>query len=128
MTLGEKIKKIRKHRGLTMNELGLKSGLNKHSDVRIAQYENDSRTPREPLLNRIAAALDVDPGVLSSTVPASLEDMIQALVWIDNDEEVDAIYDCLKEHKRMKQKLNTGKISKQEYFDWKISYASSLTK
>ena len=124
MTVGEKIKKIRQHRGLTLYELGLRSGFENYADVRIAQYENGSRTPKQPLLKKIAAALDVDPIVLSSQA-TSFEEVIQSLIWIDESKEVDAIYDCMKEHKRMKQKLDTGKISRREYLDWQISYTGS---
>ena len=125
MTVGEKIKRIRLHRGMTQNELGLKSGLQNNCDVRIAQYESGSRMPKAPLIKKMAAALDVDPIVLSSQVPTSFEEVIQSLIWIDESKEVDAIYDCLKEHKKMKHKLDTGKISRREYLDWQISYASS---
>lgn len=64
MTTGEKIKFYRKKRGLTLKELGLKSGYLNHGDVRIAQYENGSRYPRLETLERIAKSLDISVSVL----------------------------------------------------------------
>ena len=47
MILGERIKRIRTFRGLTQRELGLKLGYEeRNADVRVAQYESGSRTPK----------------------------------------------------------------------------------
>ena len=36
------------------------------------------------------------------------------------------IYDCIKEWVNMKTKYENGEISKNEYFQWKLTYNSSL--
>ena len=55
MTIGEKIKYARNLRGLTQKELGIKLGFDeKSADVRIAQYESGTRTPKSELLSEIA--------------------------------------------------------------------------
>ena len=67
MSIGKNIKLHRKRRGITQKELGHRVGFPVASaDVRIAQYENDSRCPKEPLLRAMAAALGVSPAALVS--------------------------------------------------------------
>ena len=59
--VGERIRYYRKQQKLTLRELGEKCGFMNRGDVRIAQYENGSRTPKTGTLKRIAAALGVEP-------------------------------------------------------------------
>ena len=47
MKLGEKIKLVRKHRGLTQRELGERLHLDGNAANRIAQYESGFRTPKK---------------------------------------------------------------------------------
>ena len=56
MTIGEKIKSIRKNIPLTQEELAKKSFM---SVMSIRRYENDERSPHMDALERIAIALDV---------------------------------------------------------------------
>ena len=47
ITVGTRIKYLRLKHGMTMKQLGQQMGFSPASaDVRIAQYENDSRTPQ----------------------------------------------------------------------------------
>ena len=47
MAIGDRIRFFRKLRGLTMKYLGMSVGFpESNADVRIAQYENDSRAPK----------------------------------------------------------------------------------
>lgn len=56
MTIGERIKRVRMKRGMTQKELGIALGFpDRSADVRIAQYESGSRTPKEDLIRQIAA-------------------------------------------------------------------------
>ena len=51
MAVGDRIKRVRNFRGMTMKELGMAVGFDeKSADVRIAQYENNSRKPKEELM------------------------------------------------------------------------------
>ena len=59
MKLGEKIKLVRKHRGLTQRELGERLHLDGNAANRIAQYESGFRTPKESRTKEIAKALNV---------------------------------------------------------------------
>jgi len=62
MAIGARIKEARTLRGLTMAQLGEKTGINKSS---IKRYEDGAISkPRLPALNAIARALDVNPAWL----------------------------------------------------------------
>ena len=66
MAIGERINFLRNLRGMTMKILGMKVGFDeKAADVRIAQYENGARTPKEPLLNALAETLEVSPQAIN---------------------------------------------------------------
>ena len=56
MTKGEKIKRIRQHRGMTQKELGDAVGLTAN---RIAQYEMGYRVPKATLLEKMVEAFNV---------------------------------------------------------------------
>ncbi|NFN05142.1 helix-turn-helix transcriptional regulator [Clostridium botulinum] len=57
MSIGEKIKKLRKLKGLTQEELANKCGLSKNG---LWNYENNKRKPNTEILERIATALEVN--------------------------------------------------------------------
>ena len=66
MSTGENIKRIRNIRGMTQKELGIAIGIGEESaSPRMAQYETGNRTPRESMLNKMAAVLEVDPRNIS---------------------------------------------------------------
>ena len=68
MATGERIKFLRKLRGMTQKYLGLSIGFDKKAaDVRMAQYESGTRKPKENLVKDIANTLEVSPHAL--TVP-----------------------------------------------------------
>ncbi|MFT8888001.1 MAG: helix-turn-helix transcriptional regulator [Ethanoligenens sp.] len=61
MAVGDRIKRMRNFRRLTQKEIGFAISFDgKSTDVRIAQYEADTRTPKEDILRKIADALDVN--------------------------------------------------------------------
>lgn len=61
MKLGEKIKLVRKQRGMTQRELGERLHLDGNAANRIAQYESGFRTPKEGRIQEIARVLN-EPG------------------------------------------------------------------
>ena len=68
MAIGERLRFFRKLRGLKLKELGLQMGFpEKSADVRMAQYESETRTPKAQLTAALAHALDVSS--LALTVP-----------------------------------------------------------
>ena len=68
MAIGKRIRFFRNRKGMTQKQLGELLGfLGKTSDVRIAQYESESRTPKQDLVKEMAHLLDVSPRAI--TVP-----------------------------------------------------------
>ena len=65
MAIGERIHFFRILRGMTQKYLGMALGFpEKSADVRLAQYENSSRTPKADVTAALAEVLDVSPKAL----------------------------------------------------------------
>ena len=66
MAIGERIRFFRNLRGMTQKYLGQVVGFpEKTADIRMAQYESGSRTPKVELTESLASALGVSPLALS---------------------------------------------------------------
>ena len=66
MAIGERIHFFRLLRGMTQKYLGMALGFpEKSADVRLAQYENGSRTPKADLTAALAQILEVSPHALA---------------------------------------------------------------
>lgn len=148
MAVGDRIKSVRNFRKITMKELGMAVGFDeKSADVRIAQYENNSRKPKEELLNKIAAALDVNVHALSDISDYTDEDLLYALfqwedarvgvdllkVWNDTHSDFEGentavafnysmLDTYLDEWYLRKQQLRSGEITRDEYQEWKLNW------
>ena len=80
MAVGERIKRARNFRGMTQKELGVAIGFEeKSADIRIAQYESNTRTPKEELLRKIATVLDVNYRSLYEPTLYAAEDIMYTL-------------------------------------------------
>lgn len=68
MAIGERIRFLRNLKGMTQKWLGIAVGFpEKTADIRMAQYESGSRTPKADLTQSLAQVLEVSP--LALTVP-----------------------------------------------------------
>ena len=68
MAIGERIHFFRTMQGMTQKYLGMMLGFpEKSADVRLAQYEMGTRSPKAEITAALAQALDVSPQAL--TVP-----------------------------------------------------------
>ena len=66
MAIGERIRFMRNLRGMTQKWLGQAVGFpQKTADIRMAQYESGTRTPKEDLVKALANVLEVSPLALS---------------------------------------------------------------
>ena len=66
MAIGERIRFIRNLCGMTQKYLGQVVGFpEKTADIRMAQYESGSRTPKVDLTNKLAEVFDISPQALS---------------------------------------------------------------
>ena len=141
MTLGEQIRQVRRNRGMTQKELGMRLGCPENSaDVRIAQYETGHRMPKKERLEAIAKVLEVNPEIFCRRSPDSEKELMKMLLWMDETdrdwiqigrpEEMeksgvllvfaeDGIQEFLEEWRKQKGKLKNQEISENEYQEWK---------
>ena len=144
MAIGERIRYFRILRGMKLKELGRKMGFpEKSADVRMAQYEAETRTPKADLTANLAHALDVSPQAL--TVPDidsdlglmhtlfTLEDTY-GLRLVKAEGEVCLVMDAsqgaraaslremLRAWREQAAKLEAGEITREEYDRWRYHY------
>ncbi len=144
MSIGERIRFIRNKRGMTQKYLGTVVGFpEKTADVRMAQYESGSRTPKEELLKKLAEVFDISTEAL--TAPRlddyigvmhtffALEDLYNLRIdMVDGEpcirlsEGMDMIYIALQrymgEWHTWSERLKKGEITREEYDHWRYNY------
>lgn len=144
MAIGERIQFFRKLRGMTQKYLGTQVGFpEKSADVRLAQYETGTRTPKADMTAALANILNVSPLALS--VPDidsylglmhtlfTLEDRYgltvkeidgEPCLCVDPDKGRDAeeLYRSLCAWREQAAKLEAGEISKEDYDRWRYRY------
>ena len=144
MAIGERIRFIRNLRGMTQKYLGMAIGFDeKTADVRMAQYESGTRTPKEKLVSNLAHVLDVSPYAL--TVPNidtyvgllhtlfALEDLYglkinsidgELCLTLDktNGTTYLSMFDMFNAWQHEAEKLKAGTIIKEEYDTWRYNY------
>ena len=78
MTIGERIKKIRVFRKMTMDDLGGALGFEgKNMSVRISQYETGARIPGDDMIQKLADALHCNYKAISDYSLGAAEDIIE---------------------------------------------------
>jgi len=147
MAIGQRIWFIRNSRGMTQKTLGILCGFpEKNADVRMAQYESGSRTPKKELIHTLAKVLEVAPQAL--TVPDidspiglahtlfALEDMYGLTIDATSDGEVclkikynrgrptEELQGILTDWNEQASKCRVGEISKDTYDEWRYNYKS----
>lgn len=144
MAIGERIRFFRILRGMTQKYLGMKLGFDeKTADVRMAQYESGTRTPKTDLTKALATILSVSPQALDipdidSNIGLmhtlfTLEDLrglriseINGEICLRLDKTKDQTYEgmlkMLTAWLEQAKKLESGEISKEEYDKWRYRY------
>ena len=144
MAIGERIRFIRNLRGMTQKYLGTLVGFpEKTADIRMAQYEAGTRTPKEDLTKALAGALDVSPLALDVPDIDSYFGLMHTLFALEDrygltietrDEEVlfridprkgkDAarISELVYAWAAIAEKYRAGEISRDEYDKWRYYY------
>lgn len=144
MAIGERIRFIRNLRGMTQKYLGTLVGFSERTaDIRMAQYEAGTRTPKEDLTNALAGALDVSP--LALRVPDidtylgvmhtlfAMEDLYgltvenrdgEIVFLIDSRKGKDAaqISELISAWGSIAERYRAGEISKEAYDKWRYNY------
>ena len=86
MSTGQRIQHFRMQRRMTQKALGIAAGLPPATaDIRIAQYESGTRTPKYALLCTLAEALGVSPSVLDIPRIKSREALNQLLLALEEE-------------------------------------------
>ena len=143
MAIGERIRFIRNLRGMTQKYLGMAIGFTeKTADVRMAQYESGSRTPKEKMVADLANVLEVCPQAL--TVPDidnyiglahtlfTLEDLYgfkinnhdgELCLTLDKESKsFHSMFEIFNAWNNETKKLKSGEITKEEYDAWRYNY------
>ena len=144
MAIGERIHFFRMMRGMTQKYLGMALGFpEKSADVRLAQYENGSRTPKADVTAALAQVLDVSPKALA--VPDidsdiglmhtlfTLEDRYglqideadgEVCLKVDVRKNKDAaeLHKMLCSWRQAAAMLKAGEITQEEYDRWRYRY------
>ena len=144
MAIGERIRFFRNLRGMTQKYLGQVVGFpEKTADIRMAQYESGSRTPKAELTENLAGALGVSPLALSVPDIDSYLGLMHTLFALEDiyGLEIDKLDDeaCIRLDKnrgtsyislferftawqKEAEKYRNGEISKEEYDRWRYTY------
>lgn len=144
MAIGERIHFFRTMRGMTQKYLGMALGFpEKSADVRLAQYENGSRTPKADVTAALAQALDVSPKALDVPDIDSYTGLMHTLFTLEDryglhideaDGEVclkvdvrkskDAaqLHEMLCAWRQAAALLKADEITKEEYDRWRYRY------
>ena len=145
MSMGERIRRVRRLRGMTQRELGMALGFEASTaDVRVAQYEAGTRRPKAALLESMAEALDVERHSLEEPTVNSDREIMYALFELDErcpiaihemtslDEAEVARFTIdlkdnvpgryLREWAQRKRELAQGEITMAEYREWKLNW------
>ena len=144
MAIGERIRFFRNLRGMTQKYLGQVVGFpEKTADIRMAQYESGSRTPKTELTESLASALGVSPLALS--VPDidsylglmhtlfTLEDRYGLTVETGEDgvslrvdprkgKDAAELSEMLTAWAQQAEKLRNGEINREDYDNWRYNY------
>ena len=143
MAFGKRIKFFRNRKGMKQKELGELLGfLGKTSDVRVAQYETEARTPKADLVKEMAQIFDVSTRAIN--VPNidsylglmhtlfALEDMYgikigeidgELCLRLDREhKEYQHLFEPFHAWQQMAAKLEAGEISQEKYDNWRYNY------
>lgn len=146
MAIGERIRFIRNLRGMTQKYLGMAVGFpDRTADIRMAQYESGTRTPKADLTDSLASALEVSPLALNVPDIDSYYGLMHTLFAIEDlyglqigeiDGEVCLrlnkssgtsylnMFDMLSAWQHEAEKFRKGEITKEEYDAWRYNYPS----
>ena len=144
MAIGERIRFFRNLRGMTQKYLGQVVGFpKKTADIRMAQYESSSRTPKAKLTESLADALGVSPLALSVPDIDSYLGLMHTLFTLEDryglmvetgENGVSLRFDprkgkdaaelskMLTTWAQQSEKLRNGEINREDYDKWRYNY------
>ena len=144
MAIGERIRFFRNLRGMTQKYLGTVVGFpEKTADIRMAQYESGSRTPKADLTESLAGVLGVSPLALSVPDIDSYLGLMHTLFTLEDrygltvekgengvfmrvdprkGKAAAELSERLNAWAEQAEKYHNGDISRDEYDKWRYNY------
>ena len=144
MAIGERIRFFRNLRGMTQKYLGQMVGFpEKTADIRMAQYESGSRSPKAELTENLAGVLGVSPLALSVPDIDSYLGLMHTLftledrygLTVENGENGVSLHvdprkgkdaaelsEMLNAWAEQAEKYRNGKINREDYDKWRYNY------
>lgn len=144
MAIGERIRFFRNLCGMTQKYLGQVVGFpEKTADIRMAQYESGSRTPKADLTNKLAEVFDISPQALSVPDIDSYIGLMHTLftledrygltfektengvsMRVDSRKGKDAaeLSEMINAWAEQAEKYRKGDISREDYDKWRYNY------
>ena len=144
MAIGERIRFFRNLRGMTQKYLGQVVGFSeKTADIRMAQYESGSRTPKAELTENLADALGVSPLALSVPDIDSYLGLMHTLFTLEDrygltvetgengvslrvdprkGKDAAELSEMLTAWAQQAEKLRNGEINREDYDKWRYNY------
>lgn len=139
MGAGERIRTVRKLRGLTQKQLAEGIGL---TESAVRNYELGLRQPSEAQIEAMASFLDVAPESLKSTEEETARGLLELVFRLEGELGLTPVNaadglcvsvgrntaggkkasQALKAWKFMRDKLESGEITQTEYEQWKASF------
>ena len=144
MAIGERIRFFRNLRGMTQKYLGQVVGFpEKTADIRMAQYESGSRTPKAELAESLAGALGVSPLALSVPDIDSYLGLMHTLFTLEDrygltvetgengvslrvdprkGKDAAELSEMLTAWAEQAEKYRNGEINREDYDKWSYNY------
>ncbi len=144
MAIGERIHFFRILKRMTQKKLGQLVGFSeKTADIRIAQYESSSRTPKAELTESLADALGVSPLALSVPDIDSYLGLMHTLFTLEDrygltvetgengvslrvdprkGKDAAELFEMLTAWAEQSEKYHNGDINRDEYDKWRYNY------
>ena len=144
MAISERIRFIRKKRGMTQKYVGQLLGFKpRPGEIRMTQYEAARRTPRPELLEKIAEVLDVSPQALDVPNIENELGLIHTLFALEDiygfkidqlegtpclrldlfhDPSPTSLFKIFRAWYEQAEKLAKGEITSEEYDQWRYEF------
>ena len=144
MAIGERIRFFRNLRGMTQKYLGTVVGFpEKTADIRMAQYESGSRTPKADLTESLAGVLGVSPLALSVPDIDSYLGLMHTLFTLEDrygltiekgenvvsmrvdprkGKDATELFEMVNAWAEQAEKYRNGDISREDYDKWRYNY------
>ena len=136
LSQGDRLAFVRKFRRISQQELGERIGIRVRARNQICRIERTSRDLRPDRLEKIAEVLNVNTNMLKRWNFENPEDLFYALLWTEalcpdfmfrytakqtpQNKTHAFLSERYAEWKKMRRRYLDGRISFEEYWDWKL--------